>query len=56
MAGRNKSIIIDALTDDEMEQWFDFILEMYAEAILAERRINKSADIAALSEGFSAKG
>lgn len=50
MAGAKANPVASSMSNEELEKWYDHILGLYAEAVLAEQRIGRSAEVSELSE------
>jgi len=49
-AGAKANPVASSMSNAGLEKWYDRILELYAEAVLAEQRIGISAEVSELSE------
>lgn len=39
LEGKNANPVLEAMSDNELERWYDYLAGLFAEAILAERRV-----------------
>ena len=53
--GNHESPILNQMSEEELEGWYDYIAGLYAEAILAEQRISRAQEAKVLSEGFQSR-